>query len=276
MRYVEFIICLIALLGSATMAVAGFTFVQISDTHAGVKDAAYNARFAEAIRRVNALKPDFIIHTGDALQVWSPENMAAFKEITKGLSAPMYVIPGNHDIMEIGKVSADEAASRIFAWRQAVGYDHTSFEHDGCVFIGLDTNLYNSKLAAEKAQMGWLRSELGKAKGKRIFIFQHQPFFLQAPDEPANYWVPAEPARGELLKLFREHQVEAVITGHLHKFNEAHLAGTAFISSPAVSFSCAEDKGLTGFRVFHVTKDGFSTRFVDLRTTGTPPGFSDQ
>jgi len=39
------------------------------------------------------------------------------------------------------------------------------------------------------------------------------------------------------------------------------------------SFSCAADKGLTGYSVFHVYPGGFTHRFVDLRTTGAPPEF---
>ncbi len=268
------ILCIILILLVLTTATADFTFVQISDTHVGVKDTAYNARYAEVIRQVNALKPDFVIHTGDALQIWSPENMALFKDLSKSLAPPMHLAPGNHDITEIGKISAGEAEARIKVWREAAGYDHDSFEHQGCVFIGLDSNLYNSKLPEEARQMTWLKSQLKKAQGKRIFIFQHQPLFLDKPDEPANYWVPAEPARGELLKLFHEYKVEAVLTGHLHKFNEAYFGGISFISTPATSFSCAPDRGLTGYRVFQVTGGGFSTRFVDMRTAGTPAEFN--
>lgn len=274
--HIAFIICLFLILMVFSAACADFTFVQISDTHVGVKEAAYNARCAEVIRQVNALKPDFVLHTGDTVTVWSPENMAVFKDLSKNLTVPMHLIPGNHDIMEIGKISADEATSRVRAWRDAAGYDHTSFERDGCVFIGLDSNLYNSKLPDERAQMLWLKTELKKAQGKRIFIFQHQPLFLEKPDEPANYWVIAEPARGELLKLFREYKVEAVLTGHLHRFNEAYFYAISFVTTPGTSFSCATDKGLTGYRVFNVTDGGFSSRFVDMRTKGTPPEFSEQ
>jgi 3',5'-cyclic AMP phosphodiesterase CpdA len=263
----------ISLLLVADCAHADFTFVQISDTHVGVKEAAFNARYAEVVRQVNALKPDFVIHTGDALTIWSPENMVPFKELSKNLAMPMHLIPGNHDITDIAKITADEANARVQAWRDAAGYDHESFEHQGCVFIGLDSNLYNSKLPEEARQMAWLKSQLRKSEGKRVFIFQHQPLFLDKPDEPANYWVVAEPARGELLKLFRQYKVEAVLTGHLHRFNEAYFDKISFLSTPATSFSCAADKGLTGYRVFHVTDAGFSSRFVDMRTNGSPAEF---
>ena len=244
-----------------------FTFVQISDTHVGTGQAAYNARYAEVIRQINELKPAFVIHTGDALQIWSPENAALFKEISKSLIPPLHTIPGNHDIA----IKEQDAVSR---WKDAFGSDRASFEYEGCVFIGLDANLWNSGLPAEKEQLTWLRSELAKAKGKRIFVFEHHLLFTKTPNDPnGDYYAVDQPARGEVLKLLKKHKVEAVLTGHYHRLNESAFAGTSFLTTPAVSFSTGGDKGLTGYSVFHVFAGGFTHRFVDLRTQGTPPEF---
>ena len=267
-------ICLLFACLVVSPSTADFTFVQISDTHVGAKQTAYNARFAEVIRQINELKPAFVIHTGDALQSWSPGNAALFKEMTAKLSAPIYIAPGNHDIQNLRKSTPSQAAESISAWKQAFEYDRTTFEREGCVFIALDSNLYNTGFPAERAQLTWLRSELRKAKGKRIFIIEHIPLFLTKPSDPnGDYFAVDEPARGELLKLFREHKVEAVLTGHVHRFLESSFDGISFISTPATSFSCSEDKGLTGYRVFSVSTGGFTTRFIDLRRAGTPPEF---
>ena len=264
-------ITLLTLLCILSGARADFTFVQVSDTHVGVNQAAYNARFTEAIRRINDLKPAFVIHTGDALQTWSPENAALFKEIGKSLAAPIHIAPGNHDIQGI----KDKGIEPVKVWNAAFGSDQVSFEHEGCVFSGLDSNLFNSGLPAEKEQIARLKSELRKAKGKRIFIFQHCPLFLDKPGDPnGNYFLVDNPARGEVLKLLKQYRVEAVLTGHVHRHIESHFGGISFISTPGTSFSCAEDKGLTGYRVFSVSTGGFTTRFVDLRTTGAPPEFT--
>ncbi|MCX6376386.1 MAG: metallophosphoesterase [Armatimonadetes bacterium] len=265
------------LLLAAACASADFSFVQISDTHVGVKQTAYDARFAEVMRQINELNPAFVIHTGDALQSWSPENAALFKEMTAKLSAPIHIAPGNHDIQNLRKSTPSQASESISAWKQAFEYDRAAFERDGCVFIALDSNLYNTGFPAERAQLTWLRSELRKAKGKRIFIIEHSPLFLTNPGDPnGDYFEVDEPARGVLLKLFREHKVEVVLTGHVHRFLESHFDGISFISTPATSFSCSEDKGLTGYRVFSVSSGGFTTRFVDLRRTGAPPEMTGQ
>jgi 3',5'-cyclic AMP phosphodiesterase CpdA len=268
---------LVILFLACVSAHADFTFVQISDTHVGVKQAAYNARYQEVIRQVNSLRPAFVIHTGDALTAWSAEDAVLFKVISKSLTAPMYVSPGNHDILNAKTAGASKVAEEISAWKQAIGPDRVSFEHEGCVFIGLDSNLWNTGYPAEKEQLGWLKSELRKAKGKRIFIFQHSPLFLKSPDEPnGDYFAVDNPARGELLRLMKEYHVQAVLTGHYHRFNDSMLDGIAFLTTPATSFSCAADKGLTGYSVFYVYSGGFTHRFVDLRTSGTPPSFEKQ
>ena len=261
----------------AACARADFTFVQISDTHVGRGKDAYNARYREVIRQVNALKPAFVIHTGDALEVWSPESSALFMEISKSLAAPMYVSPGNHDLLNMKAIGAVKAARQIAAWKKAVGPDRVSFEHEGCVFIGLNYTLWNTGYAAEERQSQWLDSELKKAQGKRIFVFEHAPIFTRTPADPnGDYYAVENPARAQILALLREYKVEAVLTGHYHRSMEAKYYGIAFLTTPAISFSTGSDQGLTGYSVFTVSDGGFTRRFVDLRTTGAPPEFAVQ
>jgi hypothetical protein len=66
-----------SLIGSAQAAEAGFTFLQISDSHVGFdKKANPNAlgTLQEAIAKVKALpnKPAFMLHTGDISHLSKP------------------------------------------------------------------------------------------------------------------------------------------------------------------------------------------------------------
>lgn len=253
---------------------ADFTFVQISDTHVGTKQAAFNARYQEVIRQVNALKPAFVIHTGDALTLWSDEDASLFKAISMSLAAPMYVSPGNHDILDAKKAGASKVAEEISAWKQAVGPHRMSFEREGCVFIGLDSNLWNTGYPAERLLLNWLKAQLAKSKGKRIFVFEHAPLFTKLPTDPnGEYYAVETPARAKILDLLREYKVEAVLTGHYHRTMEAAFYGISFLTTPGTSFSTGPDKGLTGYSVFTVSDGGFTHRLVDLRTKGSPPDF---
>lgn len=253
---------------------ADFTFVQISDTHTARDKAAYNARYQEVIRQVNELNPAFVIHTGDAVELWSPESASLFMEISKSLAAPMYVIPGNHDLLNMKAVGATKAARQIADWKKLVGPERVSFEHEGCVFIGLNYTLWNTGYAAEQRQFAWLESELKKAQGKRVFVFQHAPLFTKTPADPnGDYYSVQNPVRGRILDLLKAHKVEAVLTGHYHRSIESDYYGITFLTTPAISFSTCPDQGLTGYSVFIVGSGGFTRRFVDLRTKGVPPSF---
>ncbi len=273
-RSIQIPILAVILLGMSTFARADFTFVQITDTHTGPAETVFNARFNETIRQIQGIKPAFVIHTGDALQGWSVESAKLFNSFTYRIPCPTYISPGNHDIPELQKIGAEKASALVTAWNRAIGPDRISFVYENCVFIGLDSNLWNTGYVEEKVQLQWLKSELRKSKKRRIFIFEHSPLYLDTPDEKnGNYFAVDNPVRDELLKLFKKYQVEAVITGHYHRMNSTVFNGTSFLTSPAISFSCDPDQGLTGYTVFKVYTGGFSHRFVDFRTVGSPPDF---
>lgn len=252
---------------------ADFTFVQISDTHVGTDQPAFNARFRKVIEEINALKPDFVIHTGDALTKMTPDNVQLFKDLCKSLTVPLYVVPGNHDIENIRDASISDGEAAVEKWTRDFG-KHITIEKEDCLFIGLNSCLYNSRLPSDVNQLAWLKTTFARTQGKRIFIFQHHPLFIEKPTDPnGDYFAVDEPMRSTLLSYFRANKVKAVLTGHVHRFLESSFFGIDFISTPAVSFSTARDEGLTGYRVFHVYKDGFTHTFVDLRQKGSPPNF---
>ncbi len=250
------------LLCISSTAWADFTFVQISDTHVALDQPAWNGRFNQAIKEINEIKPDFVIHTGDLLNAWSKENAAEFLRLRKALAAPLFAVPGNHDVCDIED------------WKKDFGYDHISFSKDDTVFIGLNSNLFNKGTDAEKEQLKWFKSELAKSAGKRIFIFEHSPLFVNKPDDANGaYFGIDNPARSAVLDLLKAYKVKAVITGHIHSVCNSSFNGILFNSSAATSFSCGADNGRTGYSVYKVSKDGFQSYFVDLRRAGNPPAF---
>jgi 3',5'-cyclic AMP phosphodiesterase CpdA len=256
-------------------AFAEFTFVQISDTHtdANSTDRAVSSRYSEVIKRVNALNPAFVIHTGDALASFSPESLALFKKISEGLKPKLYLVPGNHDAGNKLGQTGPITEQTYNAWVNGYGCGHVTFEHDGCAFIGLTSSLLNSGLAPAREQYDWLKAQLKNAGGKRIFVFMHHAAFETSPTEAATYFDIDEPARSELLKLFKKHHVEAVLYGHIHRNNESFFDGISFVGTASTAFSVVDDKGMTGYRVFHVSRHGFTTTFEDLRSGGEPPRF---
>ncbi len=65
--------------------------VQFSDTH-HKGDRAY---LASAVEQINGLSPDFVCFTGDLIE--HNEHLPEALDIIKGIDAPVYGVPGNHD-----------------------------------------------------------------------------------------------------------------------------------------------------------------------------------
>lgn len=246
------------------------TFVHITDTHVGkipetpagpVDDAA---AFKEVIDAINGLSPvpGFILITGDLTDDWQEDEIRRFKDLRKTLNAPSYVVGGNHD------VTFDPAPAHMVSWDESfpdapLPYD---FQVQDLVFIGFDSQLYNSRRvdrsADEIAERQWVelvrRVKEAQGQGKRIFLFSHIPavpsFFRQ---KVKASW--ATPYLEPYLRLLREGAVEATLTGHLHR-DELYVQGsTLILNAPPVSRWETRD---TSFRLYRVTEQGLMYRQI--------------
>lgn len=80
------------------------------------------------IREINAMTDlDFVVNTGDFTNQGKPEQYQAFLEIAAALKAPVFTVPGNHDVENDG--------DRLFA--PLFGPAEFSFERGGFRFLFL-------------------------------------------------------------------------------------------------------------------------------------------
>jgi 3',5'-cyclic AMP phosphodiesterase CpdA len=264
------------LIWSGALSAAEFTFAVISDPHVAVNKPEHNGRFAKALERAGTFDPAFIVITGDLLENWSEDSASLYSEMTENYPVPIHLVPGNHDVGQKrtpdgkGGITSDA----VKRWKKVFDTDRFAFEYEGCLFIGINNVLLASGLPEEARQEEWFHEKIRETGDRRVFVICHYPFFLRHSGETeGGYWTVESPARDRWLHLFVESGVSAVWNGHLHRFNEAVWKGVSFIATPGTSFSCAADKGLTGFRVVRVTDDGWQHEFIDLRTKGVPPLF---
>jgi 3',5'-cyclic-AMP phosphodiesterase len=103
-------------------AASGFTFLQISDSHIGFKQAPNPnplATLEEAIAKVDALpqKPAFMIHTGDITHLSKPEEFDNADQVIGKAKLETFYVPGEHDIIDenLGKAYLDRYAKRTQA-----------------------------------------------------------------------------------------------------------------------------------------------------------------
>jgi len=229
-----------------------FTFVQLCDPQLGIPgyDYAYCVEsFKQAVRRINALEPDLVVFCGDYIHtfgdpsLWNDERIADFKQIKDGLTAPSYCAPGNHDVDNWPTVAS------LNRYREVIGEDYYSFEHKGYTFVIANTMLGPDSPEVEMdTHDSWFKQtlELAREKNSPIFVVQHHPLYYETPDQPC---FPAWKAK-ELLGLFEECGVVAVITGHSHRMIINEHEGIQLVTGETTSHNF--DRRPPGFRLWHV------------------------
>jgi Icc protein len=166
---------------------AGFSFVQISDSHIGFNKAAnpdVAATLQAAIDKVNALPapPAFILHTGDITQLSKPEEFDTADQLLRGLKTErIFFVPGEHDVLDgTGKLYRQRHAAN------ALGDGWYSFDSHGAHFVGL-VNVLNLKAGGlgslGREQLEWLEKDLQPLSSSTpIVVFAHIPLWSVYPD----------------------------------------------------------------------------------------------
>ncbi len=279
-------------------------FVVVADTHvrsetADPGDFAATAHLAarnqHAVDVINRLAPDFVVHLGDVVHpipgspAHGPANeLAAAAYATLG--APLYMVPGNHDVGDkpYRWVDAPAVAPEHYATFTArYGPRYQTFRREDCSFVLVDTPVLNTGWDAENEQWDWLEATLDDAADsqQRVFMFGHYPLYLWDPDEHEHYDNLANPARSRLLTLLSEYKVEAVFAGHVHRFFHRRYRNTDLYIAPATGFVRPEyaeldsiapneqfgrdDRAKLGLFVVEVEPDGH--RVHPVRTSGARP-----
>lgn len=241
-----------------------FQFVQICDTQLGFGADGYDRdvqSFRQAVRQINAMKPAFVVICGDLVNKPEPQAFADFKEVMAELEVPCHCAAGNHDL---GHPATPESLDR---YRQTIGKDYYSFTHEGYTFLVVNTEFWKTPVDKETtAQDEWLKQSLqqAKAESRPVVIAGHHPLFLKKVDEDEEYFnIPPE-KRAEILRLFKDNGVVAMLTGHTHRLVENEHEGIRFLSGETTSKNF--DKRPFGFRVWEVDEGGkVSHRFVELQ-----------
>jgi len=170
----------------AAAGTGALRFVQISDSHIGFnKDANpdVTATLRAAIAKIHALPqaPSFVLHTGDLTHLSKAEEFDTLQQELSGIGAPVFYVPGEHDMLNDNGKSYLERFGRN---TKAAGW--YSFDQAGVHFIGL-VNVIDLKaggmgtLGAE--QLEWLEADVKPLKSSTpIVVFAHIPLWSVEPE----------------------------------------------------------------------------------------------
>jgi Icc protein len=229
------------------------SFLHISDLHIAAEEgrrqhgADTAAILRQAVPMMDALRPDFIIASGDLVSDESEESYRRLKALLAPLRAPVHFMMGNHDDRPAFRrvFRPDEPASAEWVCE--------AFERGGLRFLLLDSVLpgkVEGRLADE--QLSWMERELSAHPERPTWVFLHHqplPIYIR--------WLDVLGLRNQeefLAVLARHPQVETVCYGHVHQVRRFRYRGVPFLSVPALAFQ-------------------FSSVSQEPEITPEPPGF---
>ena len=211
------------------------SFLHLSDLHIVAEDERRQygvdtaAILRQAVPMMNALRPDFIVASGDLISDESEESYRRLQTLLQPVETPVHFLMGNHDdraaFRRVFRPDAPSSADPVFE----------AFERGGVRFLLLDSSLpgkVEGYLAGE--QLDWLEAELTAHPEQPTWIFLHHqplPIYIRWLDalglqNPADF----------LAILGRHPQVEVVAYGHVHQVRRWRYGGVLFLGLPALAF----------------------------------------
>ena len=215
---------------------------QITDLHVGGADvAAYyrldtRAALNTAVDQINALepRPDVCLVTGDIVESATPQEYALARALLQRLAVPWYAIPGNHDERG-GFRRAFAGTATPHGDGEFVQYVIDDFPLRIVALDSVVARRTHGELCAER--LAWLDRTLSAAPARPTVIMLHHPPF--ATHQPAiDAMCLTQP---ELLAVViqRHRQVEAIISGHVHRAIHSRVAHAQASSCPSTAHQMA-------------------------------------
>ena len=214
---------------------SGLTFLQISDSHVGFdKPANPNAlgTLEEAVNKIKtlAVKPSFMIHTGDITHLSKASEFDDADRIISQARLDVHYVPGEHDVLDENvKLYRDRYG------RGTKGTGWYSFDANGVHFIGL-VNVLELKAGGlgnlGNDQLEWLEDDLkDRSASTPVVVFAHIPLWTVYPQWG---WGTDDSARAlDYLKRFGS---VTILNGHIHQIMQKVEGNVAFHTAMSTAF----------------------------------------
>jgi 3',5'-cyclic AMP phosphodiesterase CpdA len=189
----------------------------LSDLHFGHHDQSVVESLAADIA---GQRPALVVVSGDFTQRGLPEEFAAARAFLDTLPAPVFAVPGNHDIP--ARNLWRRFVNPYGLYRRHIGDDLEPFvEMDGVAIAGLKTS------RRARARLNWAEGSISRDQLDRLarvfadategavrVVVAHHP--LMAPAEPAEVSMRLVGRAAAALRTFAALGVRVVLSGHFH------------------------------------------------------------
>lgn len=276
-------------------APGSFDFVFFTDTHIEPElDAAHGCGMC--FSKIASLKPEFAIMGGDHVFDAASVNQARagmvfdlYKRTEQTLGVPIHNAIGNHDIFGVmtrsGVAPTDPAYGKKM-YQDRMGRTYYSFDYKGYHFVVLDSiqptedRMWEARVDEE--QLHWLRDDLKRLpQGAPVIGVVHCPVvtafatYAEIVTAGRKYNTMTVANGPEVLEVFDNANVLAVLQGHTHVNEIVQHKNTQYITSGAVCGNWWHGSRLgtpEGFTVVSLREGKISTRYetygfhsVDIR-----------
>lgn len=228
-----------------------FRFAIISDPHVALPHTVWDhpSRFHLVevsipalefiLEHLEQLDLDFLLIPGDLTQHGEPENHAWLAQRLAQLPYPVYVVPGNHDVVERDRTAHSIGLADFPQYYEKFGYRNPQQPYYTCEvlpglrLISLNSNGFdpNGKQFRsgylDDEQLQWLQQVLGAIEDEIVFVMLHHNVLEHLPRQKHNplgrrYMLENAEA---LLPLLHQSGVQLLFTGHLHVQDVAQQQG---------------------------------------------------
>jgi 3',5'-cyclic AMP phosphodiesterase CpdA len=189
------------------------------------------------LERLAALDLDFLLLPGDLTQDGETDNHLWLSQRLAQLPYPVYVVPGNHDVIYPTGTKDIVGLAEFPQLYQPFGYtnpDQPYYTHEvlpGVRLIGLNSNNFNEKGdqigCLDAQQFNWLQEVLAEVKDELVLVMIHHNVIEHLPEQSSNplgrrYMLDNAP---QLLEVLKQYGVRLIFTGHLHVQDIAQWQG---------------------------------------------------
>ncbi len=189
------------------------------------------------LERLATLDLDFLLLPGDLTQDGEVDNHLWLSQRLSQLPYPVYVVPGNHDVIYPKGTEKVVGLADFPQYYQQFGYTNPNqpyYTHEllpGVRLIGLNSNIFDETGCQigciDRQQLNWLQQVLANLEDELVLVMIHHNVIEHLPGQASNplgrrYMLDNAP---QLLKLLQQAGVRLIFTGHLHVQDIAQWQG---------------------------------------------------
>ena len=232
-----------------------FQFVIVSDRTGGARPGI----FADAVRKINLLLPEFVICIGDLIEGYTDDDdelvrqWKQFDDLVGKLEMPFFYVAGNHDI-------ANDVM--LAKWKQRLDRPYYHFLYHDVLFLCLDTEGGFSKHKKDHIsdeQIEYFRDVLDKnRRAGWTLVFMHKPL-----------WEDDNPSWNKFEKLLADRDY-TVFAGHKHQYARSFRRGRSYIRLATTGGASTLDGPTVGTfdHIVWVTMTDHGPRIANLMLDG--------